>query len=275
MTTVKLHLRKGGPLEDVDLDTLTPKARALAEAIHACPGHQPLGVVCATGQTKGDNPNFRLIHGDGPEADKLAAEPHVATIRNFGLIPAGSPTTAADWLEREAGALPLAAYPIAGVKSRVGPATDRVPSADAAAADRYLTRDGVLAWMRDAGQPMDIKAWDTLRGTGFLPEPDRYVLSKPQWRPETIDAFLSRDRELWPVSKVAEFLGFEGPSASGSARKQLSRWGVTAAGRASGRGGESLYAADQVQALQAHRPGRGRRSAARVDGRFASDQPDF
>lgn len=270
MTTVQLHLRKGGPLEDVDLDTLTPKARALAEAIHANPGHQPIGVVCATGETKGDNPNFRLIHGDGPDADALAAEPHVATIRNFGLIPADSSTTAEDWLEREAVALPLNAYPIAGVTSRVGPATDRVPSADAAATDRYLTRNGVLDYMRDAGQPMGVQAWDTLIGTGHLPEPDRYVLRRPQWKPETIGAYLSREREQWPLSKVAEVLGYSGSSAAGSARKQLSRWGITAEGRTPGRGGESLYAADQVQAAHAHRPGRGRHGAARAGGKFAA-----
>ncbi|MGP3737965.1 hypothetical protein ACTWJ9_33180 (plasmid) [Streptomyces sp. GDS52] len=267
---VKLHLRKGGQLEEVDLDTLTPKARALAEAIHACPGHQPIGVVCATGQTKGDNPSFRLIHGHTPEADGLAAEPHLVTIRNFGLIPADSPTPAEEWLEREAGALPLDAYPVAGVTSSVGQATARVPSADLAAADRYLTRDAVLAYMRDAGQPMDVKAWDTLRGTGHLPEPDRYVLRRPQWRPETIDAYLARDRELWPLSRVAEVLGYSGQSATGSARKQLSRWGITAAGRAPGRGGESLYAADQVEAARTHRPGRGRWADSRK-----GDAPEF
>ena len=271
-TIVKLHLRKGGPLEDVDLDTLTPKARALAEAIHDCPGHQPIGVVCVTGQTKGDNPNFELLHGTGPKADALAAEPLVVTMRNFGLIPADSPTTAADWLEREAIGLPLDAYPVAGVTSRVGAATGRVPSADAAAADRYLSRDGVLHWMREAGQPMGIQEWDTLRGTGHLPEPDRYVLGRPQWRPETIDAYLSRDVELWPVGKVAEVLGYTGVSAAGSARKQLSRWGLTAAGRAPGRGGESLYAADKVKAVQAHRPGSGRRGAARAGGKFTAPE---
>lgn len=264
-STVKLHLRKGGPLEDVDLDTLTPKARALAEAIHACPGHQPIGVVCGTGQTKGDNPNFRLIHGHGPAADALAAEPHVVTVRNFGLIPTASPTTAADWLEREAAALPLDAYPIAGVTSSLGQATARVPSADLAATDQYLTRDGVLDRMRDAGQPMSVQAWDTLRGTGHLPEPDRYVLKRPQWRPETIDAYLGRDRELWPISQVAEFLGYEGPSATGSARRQMQRWGFTATGRGPGRGGESLFVADQVQAAHAHRPGRGRWAESRTN----------
>lgn len=267
MTTVKLHLRKTprgeAPVYDeVDLTALTPKARALAEAIHACPGHQPLGVVCDTGQTKGDNPNFRLIHGDGPEADKLAIEPHLVTIRNFGMIPAESPTSAEEWLEAEARALPLGAYPVAGV-SRMGEPTDRVPSADAAAGDRYLTRDQVLDYMRDAGHPMDVKAWDTLYGTGHLPEPDRYVLRRPQWLPETVDAYLNRDRELWPVSRVAEYLGYQGPAATGSARRQLSRWGITAAGRAPGRGGESLYAADQVQAAHTHRPGRGRWAASR------------
>lgn len=276
MTTIKLHLRKGGPLEDVDLDTLTPRARALAEAVHACPGHQPIGVVCATGQTKGDNRNFRLLHGEGEAADALAAEPHVVIVRNFGLIPADSPTSAADWLEREAIGLPLGAYPISGVTSSVGTATGRVPSADAAATDRYLDRSRVLDYMMDAGQAMSPQAWDTLIGTGHLPEPDRYVLGRPQWKPETIDAYLSRGPELWPLSKVAEALGYNGPSAGGSARKQLFRWGFTAAGRVPGRGGESLYAADQVQAAHAHRPGSGRRGADRVGGRFTtSDQAAF
>lgn len=69
-----------------------------------------------------------------------------------------------------------------------------------------------------------------------------------------------RPVELWTLTRVAEYLGYQGASAAGSARKQLHRWGITAEGRAPGRGGESLFAADQVQAAHASRPGRGRRT---------------
>ncbi|GGV58669.1 hypothetical protein [Streptomyces spectabilis] len=34
--------------------------------------------------------------------------------------------------------------------------------------------------------------------------------------------------ELWRIDQVADFLGYSGPSAANSARKQLSRWGITA-----------------------------------------------
>lgn len=66
--------------------------------------------------------------------------------------------------------------------------------------------------------------------------------------------------QAWPLTEVAAFLGYKGPSARGSARKQLSRWGIEAIGRLPGRGGESLYAVDQVRAADADRPGRGHRT---------------
>jgi hypothetical protein len=114
--------------------------------------------------------------------------------------------------------------------------------------------------MRAAGQPMGIQAWDTLRQARHLPEPDRYVAGRlPQWLPDTVDAYLNRPREAWTVSQIAEHLGYGGtaPTAAGSARKQLYRWGLSASRRAPGRGGESLYDADQVVAAAEHRPGSG------------------
>lgn len=64
--------------------------------------------------------------------------------------------------------------------------------------------------------------------------------------------------ELWTVSMVAKYLGYTGAAANGSARKQLSRWGITSEGREPGRRGESQYPADQVKAAHASRPGSGR-----------------
>jgi hypothetical protein len=77
--------------------------------------------------------------------------------------------------------------------------------------------------------------------------------------------------ELWTVSVVAEYLGFTGGSATGSARRQLSRWGIAAVAREPGRGGQSLYRAAQVRAAHQARPGRGRHGARRSEsGRFTT-----
>ncbi|SED57935.1 hypothetical protein SAMN05216533_0010 [Streptomyces sp. Ag109_O5-10] len=73
-------------------------------------------------------------------------------------------------------------------------------------------------------------------------------------------------QELWTVSTVAEYLGFTGASATGSARRQLSRWGIAAVGREPGRSGQSLYRAAQVRAAHLARPGRGRHGARRNEG---------
>lgn len=72
--------------------------------------------------------------------------------------------------------------------------------------------------------------------------------------------------ELWTVSVVAAYLGFTGKSATGSARRQLSRWGIAAVGREPGRSGQSLYPSAQVRAAHEARPGSGRRGAHRSEG---------
>lgn len=63
--------------------------------------------------------------------------------------------------------------------------------------------------------------------------------------------------ELWTIHQVAEFLG---ASSTGSARKTMSRWGVTAVARQPGRAGASLYDPDQVRSAQAAAPGQGART---------------
>lgn len=271
MTIMKLAIRKGSPAADVDLDELTPKARALAEAIHMSPDHQPLGVLCDTGRTKGDNPNHSYVHGSGPEADEIGAQPDLRFMRNLEPLPRDAETSVEQWLEYNARQMPVDSWPIAGARSRVEPLDERVPSAEAAREDRCLTRDQTVRRLADRGIVLTNDAWIMLQKAGNAPAPRHFALGgrMPLWLVDDIDAYAGRDYERWTVSRIAELLGFDGPSAAGSARKQLSRWGLSAVGRAPGRGGESLFAADQVQAAQAARPGRGRRDASRVDGRFA------
>lgn len=63
--------------------------------------------------------------------------------------------------------------------------------------------------------------------------------------------------QLWTIDEVADFFDYTGASATGSARKTLSRLGVTAVARQPGRGGKSLYRRADVEAAHAARPGQG------------------
>ena len=274
-TFVTVHVHSGHAPDQVDLDTLTPKARALAEAIHASIGHQPLGVLVDTGKTKGDNPNHTYLHGTGPAADEIAAQPDLRFMRNLEMIPRNAKTTPEEWLEYNARQIPYDAWPIAGARSRVEALDERVPSADAAREDRCLTRDQALHYLGQKVGNYNLAsndAWIMLQKAGNTPAPRHYALGgrMPLWHVDDLDAYAARDYERWTISQVAEYLGYEGPSATGSARKQLSRWGLYALGRGPGRGGESLFASDQVQAAHAVRPGKGRHGAPRQDGKFTT-----
>ncbi|WP_019549813.1 hypothetical protein [Streptomyces sulphureus] len=261
-TYATVRLRNFTEPVDVDLDTLTPKARALAEAISMSFDHQPLGVLCDTGRTKGDNPHHAYWHGTGPKADAIADEPDLRFMTNLELLHAGSSTSEAEWLEYNARQIPYYAWPIAGARSRMEPLEERVPSAEAAREDRCLTAEQAQRYLADLGVSLTKDAWTTLQRVEHAPRPYRYALGEmmPLWHADQLDAYAQRPHERWTISRVAEELGYTGPSATGTARKQLHRWGLAASGRAAGRGGESLYAADQVRALHGARPGRGRRT---------------
>lgn len=234
--------------EDVDLDQLTPRARALAEAIAQRPG-QRIGEIVLQSDA--------AIADQLPDGDRYAWR-RTSPLDAYGLddwwqLRATDCRTAVQWLEIEARARVPLGWHVLGAR-RDTP----VPSLLAGAADRHLTRDGVLDYMRARGAGMGIQAWDRFRGTGHTPEPDRYVQRAPQWHPETIDAYIDRPRERWTIAQVAEYLGIKPASARG----QLSRWGITAATYEIGDSGrpEARFDADQVQAAYAHRPGRGART---------------
>lgn len=80
---------------------------------------------------------------------------------------------------------------------------------------------------------------------------------------DAVEAAIGRlaQTRLWTIADVAEFLG---ASSTGSARKTLSRWGVTAVARQPGRAGASLYDPEQVRAARASAPGQGKRTDRRT-----------
>ncbi|MEU3978364.1 hypothetical protein [Streptomyces bacillaris] len=267
--------------EDVELDDLTPRARALAEAL-AQHGGELSDVVMEQDATireavkdweafypgRGDEHPRRVGACWGLPRPALTAgtacPPRGAELAGPGLLDAH--TTAVEWLEREVRTWELDWYVISAVGH------DRVPSWQAGAADRYLTPQTALDYLRNAGHPLGRNGglFQRLAAAGYLPA-DRVVCGVRQWRPETIDAFLARPVTLWTVSHAAEYLGYTGSSAGSSARKQFHRWQLKPVAREPGGGGESLYDADQIKALHAARPGSGRRGAARTGGKFTRE----
>lgn len=204
-TIVRLHLRRdcyacvchrdpvdctcGMPLipgyaEDVDLDQLTPRARALAEAIADCPGARPLDIWME---------HARPIREALPDweqwyTEEEASRPERRRWRGWAPFRADSPMTAVAWLEREARKMPPDWHPYGARRDQP------VPSREAGAADRYLTRDQVMEYMRDRGRDISVSTWDSYRArkpVPLAPPPDRYVSRTPQWLEATIDRWLS------------------------------------------------------------------------------------
>ncbi|MFF7335394.1 hypothetical protein [Streptomyces sp. NPDC008150] len=68
------------------------------------------------------------------------------------------------------------------------------------------------------------------------------------------------DETLCTIDEVADLFGYQGASRTGSARKTLSRLGVTAVDREPGRGGKSRYRLTDVKAARAGMLGQGART---------------
>lgn len=241
--------------EDVDLAVLTPRARSLAEAL----AQQKLGFMGLTDILMGcEEPESAFPQSE----ESLAVYGRRPSRRVFtrSRFRSSDGMTAVEYLEREARSWPMDWYVI-GAEG-----CDPVPSMQAGREDRAYTHHMAMEHLHVSPQ-----AWDLLTKAGNLPAPDRWAGRQPQWLPQTIDAYRTRPVKLWTVSEISAYLG----QSTGSARKWLSRMGLSAAGREPGRAGQSLYASDQVTAVRTYSPGSGRRGAARVGGRFAADSPGY
>ncbi|MEO3856267.1 hypothetical protein [Acrocarpospora sp. B8E8] len=180
MATISLDLRGTGTYEDVDLDALTPRARALAEAVA-----QRLGSTCViwvqSDRTVRETiPDAECYYG----ADELD-QPYRMGWSGWSRYPAESAMSQHGYLEQQARRIPPQ-YSI------IGAFPDQpVPSAAAAAADRGMTRDQVLAWLAARGRKVGPSTWSSYTARGQAPKP-RYVGRTPLWDPEALEEWLTR-----------------------------------------------------------------------------------
>ncbi|MDX3230615.1 hypothetical protein [Streptomyces sp. ME19-01-6] len=172
-----------GHHEDVDLDQLTPRARALAEAVAQTRSRSAGDVWMESDQPIRE----RIADWSNWYTEEEATQPERRPWRGWAHYPATSTMSPIDYLEREARKIPPGWHVLGA-----NPQTP-VPSKDSGAADQYLTRDQVLAYMRARGRDISVSTWSayTSKKRRQAPPPDRHVSRTPQWKPETIDAFLA------------------------------------------------------------------------------------
>lgn len=180
-TITQLALSPGGrTLVDVDLDRLTPRARALAEILARNPLKTRSPILVESTRTMremGATDADAIWYGD-------LDQPHRTTWDHWAKIP--GPIDPHDYLENEARKLPLGYFPVG--RSRAG----RVPAADAARDDTDLiTRSQIAEVMRELGRPIGLATLANYKSNppkGW-PQPVKYVGRTPLWSRAAIEEY--------------------------------------------------------------------------------------
>lgn len=185
MNTVTLELRDGGAVrEPIDLDRLTPRARALAEVIASTPLQTRPAVILESTRTireMGGTDDDAIWYG----ADAMDA-PHRVIWEHWARYPQTSPVDPHDYLEGEARKLPLGYYPVGRAKDQ------RVPSADAARDDTDLiTRAQIAEVLRELGRPISLATLANYksRPPAGWPQPVKYIGRTPLWSRSAIEQY--------------------------------------------------------------------------------------
>jgi hypothetical protein len=175
----------------IDLDALTPRARALAEAVAQLPGGEKRAgsILCEHRiKTRGDvtpNPEVWLT----PEQ---CAEPARMTWAQWDQYRADSEVPAIEYLERQARKI----GPEWRIVSAIG-AIDHypeVPSSEAAAADDLLTARGVVEYLgRKHDRHINPGTWRAYVARDQAPAAVRRVGREGLWSPADIDAWATRN----------------------------------------------------------------------------------
>jgi hypothetical protein len=162
--------------DDVHLDRLSPRARALAEAIAGTPL-----ATATTVWVEADRP----IRDTMPEeswrpwyTEEQAALPERRPWSAWDRYRATDPTDPHDWLERQAVKIP-AGWHVLGAH----------PATPVATTDTGMTTDQVLATLARRGIRIKAATWRAYVARGYAPPPARRTGRTPLWDPAGVIAF--------------------------------------------------------------------------------------
>ncbi|MEU1506416.1 hypothetical protein [Kitasatospora sp. NPDC005748] len=192
------HVRADGEViwttaqpDTVDLDALTPRARALSEAVTQLPGGRKGAgeILCLhTSKTRGDlTPNAEVWL-----STEQAAEPARQHWSAWDRYPADSEMPAAEYLERQARKIPPEWSIVAG-RSIATPDAAPVPSVRAGAADDRLTVRGVVDRLaRKHGRHIGPGTWRSYVARGQAPARVGSVGRESLWDPAEVDEWANK-----------------------------------------------------------------------------------
>lgn len=180
--------------DTVDLDQLTARARALAEAVAQLPGSATGAgeILCEhTTKTRADlTPNASMWLS--PEQ---MTQPARQTWSAWDRYPADSDTPAAEYLESQARKIPPE-WAIVGGWATGAPPPGAVASAAAGAADDRLTVRGVVERLaRQHGRHIGPGTWRAYVARSQAPAPVAKVGRESLWSPADVDAWARGERK--------------------------------------------------------------------------------
>jgi hypothetical protein len=183
MPTVTIELRRNRR-EDVDTGTLTPKARALVDALPTLGGAKvfaSIGILLRSTRPLRDMPAGRVPGIDTWYTPAELDATDLMTWSSWSVYPPDSTMPASVYVESQAARLPIDYWPV--------PDKDAPIPGYAVGADELLTRVRVLDVLRHLGHPVAVGTWDSYVSRGKAPRPDEYVERTPRWRMSTITAW--------------------------------------------------------------------------------------
>lgn len=176
-----VDIRLGGRAVQIDLDRLSPRARAMAEAIAAHPARVAGDIwMEADRPIRDTEPDWRHWY---TEAE--AALPERRPWRGWSALPLGEQDPH-ERLEVEAAKVPPGWHVLGAHPRRP------VASMGVAAAAREATSAQVLEYLRERGRAITPATWRSYVGRGQAPRPVRHTGRTPIWDLGEVDVWLSR-----------------------------------------------------------------------------------
>ncbi len=160
----------------VDLDRLTPTARALAEAIAATPSRAAVDIwMEADTPIRDTTPDWDLWY-----STEEAARPERRPWRGWSTQPLNG-VDPHERLEHEARKIPIGWHVLG--------ASPQQPLPDAGPV-REVTSAQILDHLRRQGRPITAATWRSYVGRGQAPAPVRHVGRTPLWSLDEVDRWL-------------------------------------------------------------------------------------
>jgi hypothetical protein len=173
-----IAIRIGGADVKIDPDTLTPMARAMAEAIANAPGRATVDIWMEADQLIRDTPGWEMWF-----TEQEAAQPERRPWRGWSTAPLGPAEDPHARLEYEARKVPPGWHVFGARPTRPNSTRGPVREGDS----RF-----VLEYLRQRGRDITSGTWRSYVGRSQAPAPIRHVGRTPIWHLDDIDAWLEK-----------------------------------------------------------------------------------